>query len=198
MKPILVGSINSPFTRRLRLLFWNRLEHDFKAINYLENKDDAVYLRSLSPTNKIPVLLLGEQKVFDSRVIAGHVTKLCGWKPLSLDEENAVSALDAANESSVNLFMLRKGGMDFTDSANRSNFYLQRQQERIVLAFDYLQPWVRTLDPAKDWNFASMAVFSYIAWGLFREVLDVSKHPELPAFVERFAQQPGVQETRPR
>lgn len=195
VKPILVGSITSPFTRRLRLLFWNRFDHEFKAINYLENKEDSAYLKSISPTNKIPVLLTGEDKIFDSRVIASQVGRMQGWAPLTIEQENALTVIDAANDTSVVLFMLRRGGLD---AAKSDNFYLQRQNERILLAFDYLEPWTRALTPNKDWNFATIALYSYLAWGQFRGVLDFSKHKGLAEFLDRFSSMPGVEETKPR
>lgn len=55
-KSQLIGSKRSPFTRRLRMLVLKHPECgvEFKAINYLEVPEDAAYLRSISPINKIP------------------------------------------------------------------------------------------------------------------------------------------------
>lgn len=198
MNYTIVGSLRSPYTRRLRMFLFNSgIDFTFKVVNYLENKEDTEYLAKLSPINKIPILISYEGassvKVFDSRIIANYVTKKHNLRSLTLDEENNLSAIDGANDASANMFLLRHGGLDL----NTPNTYLERQKARVEETLQFLSPWVRTLDPDNkiDWNFATQALFSYLYWGRARQFLDLEKFEEMPAFLDRFKKAPGVVET---
>lgn len=191
----LVGSNTSPYTRRLRLLLESHPETqvEFKAINYLEIPSDAQYLTSITPINKLPILIDGEKKVFESRVIAQYLFKKYGWPDLSLDQENVLSMVDAANDVGVSFFMLKKSGFDI----DSSSFYMDRQRERLVTLFSELEVWAKRqseTNPA-DWNYVTMSLLSYIGWADFRKMADFSKHSGLSTFVARFSKKPGVAET---
>lgn len=192
----LIGSKTSPYTRRLRLLLYGRAEFEFKIVNYLEIPEDAAYLKSVSPINKLPVLVDDDVKVFESRVIANYLGDKFLWNPLTIEEENVLSMVDAANDVSVNLFLLRRGGLDL----NTDNWYIQRQKERLPAIFDHLEPWAKSRDPQNPahWNYVTMSLLSYVDWADFRSMADFSKYPGLLDFARRFSQKAGVTETSPR
>lgn len=194
MNYTLIGSVTSPYVRKMRLLLHTLAPYELKAINYLE-KNDGDYLKSINPINQIPILLDGEVKIYDSRVIYNYLAKKHKLKALSVEEENILSAIDAAMDTSINLFSLRRGGLDL----NGGNSYVERQKERIPLILNYLTPWVKSLDEKNPahWNFISMSLYSYLYWGEFREILDLSGFPDLKKFLERFGDAPGVPETAP-
>lgn len=190
MAQVLIGSFTSPYVRKIRLLLHGNKNIEFKSINYLE-KADSDYLKSVNPINQIPVFIDGDQTIYDSRVIYNYLAKKEGWKPLSIEEENILSAIDAAMDSAINLFSLRRGGLDL----NGGNPYVERQKERVPLILNYLTNWAKSQTPEKDWNFLTMSLYSFIYWGIFREIIDINPHPEMLAFIERFKNCPGVQET---
>lgn len=194
MNYTLIGSFTSPYVRKIRLLLFSLGTYKFESINYLEKKDGD-YLKSINPINQIPILIDGETKIFDSRVIFGYLSKKHHLKNLSIEEENILSAIDAAMDTSINLFSLRRGGLDL----NSENYYLDRQKERVPQILNWLTPWVKTLDPQnKDhWNFLTMSLYSYLYWGEYRDILELSAFPEHKQFLERFKNAPGVQETNP-
>lgn len=74
MPQLLIGSLTSPYVRKLRLLMHGNIAIEFKAINYLE-KNDSDYLKSLNPINQIPLLIDDEQTIYDSRVIFNYLCK---------------------------------------------------------------------------------------------------------------------------
>jgi len=189
MTQVLIGSFTSPYVRKMRLLLHGK-NVEFKAINYLE-KADSDYLKSVNPINQIPIFIDGDQKIYDSRVIFNYLAKKEGWKALTIEEENILSAIDAAMDSAINLFSLRRGGLDL----NGTNPYVDRQKERVPLILNHLTPWAKSLTPEKDWNFLTMSLFSFLYWGVFRDIIDLNPHPEMQAFVERFKNCPGVKET---
>jgi len=194
MKYTLIGSLTSPYVRKLRLLLNNLASYELKCINYLE-ANDSEYLKNINPINKIPILLDGDKTIYDSRVIYNYLAKKHDLKPFSIEEENILSAIDAALDTSINLFSLRRGGMDL----NGGNAYIERQKERIPLLLNYLTPWAEKLDPknSNDWNYLSMSLYSYLYWGTFREILDLSQHDSLKQFLAKFKDLPGVFETNP-
>lgn len=98
-------------------------------------------------------------------------------------------------DTSINLFSLRRGGLDL----NGGNSYVERQKERIPLILNYLIPWLTSLNEKNPdhWNFLSMSLYSYLYWGDFREILDLSEFPDLKKFLGRFNNAPGIAETAP-
>ena len=194
MKYTLIGSLTSPYVRKLRLLLNNLAPYELKCINYLE-ANDSEYLKKINPINKIPILIDNEKTIYDSRVIYNYLAKKHDLKPLSYEEENILSAIDAALDTSINLFSLRRGGMDL----NGGNSYVERQKERVTLILNYLTPWAQKLDPKhpSDWNYLSMSLYSYLFWGTFREILDLSLHAPLKEFLLKFSDAPGVADSAP-
>ncbi len=194
MKYTLIGSFTSPYARKMRILLSTLGPFEFKSINYLEQADSN-FLKSINPINQIPILLVGDTKIFDSRVIYNYLAKTHQLKELTLEEENRLSAIDAAMNTSINLFSLRRGGLDL----NSGNTYVERQKERIPLILNYLSPWVKTLNSKEPahWNFVTMSLYSYLYWGEFRQILDLSEFHEMRLFLENFKDAPGVIETTP-
>jgi len=192
---ILVGSKTSPYVRRFRLWLEGRLNYDLKVVDYLNVPEDAAYLKSVSPINKIPVWIDGDQKIFESRVIATYLARKNSWPTLTLEEENMLSMNDAATDVAVNLFLLKRGGIDLESG----NWYIDRQKERLPAIFTELAPWAKTRnekDPA-HWNYATASLFSFVDWAEFRKMADFKPFPELTDFVKRFSGKPGVAESAP-
>ncbi len=194
MNYTLIGSFTSPYVRKMRILLFTLGTYEFKSINYLEQKDSD-YLKSINPINQIPILLDGESKIFDSRVIYNYLAKKHHIKPLSIDEENILSAIDAALDTSINLFSLRRGGLDM----NAENQYIERQKERVPMILNYLNPWVSKLEAKNSdhWNFLTMSLYSYLYWLEYRNLMDLNDFPIHKKFLHDFKNAPGVFETNP-
>lgn len=187
----LIGSYTSPYVRKVRLLLWGDKDVTFKPVNYFEAEGEK-YLRSVNPLNQIPLLLDGDQPIYDSRVMFNYIAKKRNLRPLTIQEENILSIIDTTLASAVNLFSLRKGGIDIEAPGH---YFIERQKERLPTLLSELAPWAKQQDPAADWNYLTMSLYSLVFWLGFREMYDVKKHPELVDFLERFKHCPGVQET---
>ncbi len=194
MNTILIGSFTSPYVRKLRLFLNNLTPFELKPVNYLE-KSDSDYLKSLNPINKIPILIDGETVIYDSRIIFQYLSIKYSLKSLTIPEENILSAIDAALDTAINLFSLKRGGLDL----EAGNTYIERQKERILLILEFLSPWATTLDPKKpeDWNFLSMSLYSFLYWGQFRGMIDLTNYKMLQKFLIEFQDLPGVAESAP-
>ena len=70
----LIGSYTSPYARKIRLLLHGDTNVTFKAVNYFE-EEGREYLKSINPFNQIPMLLDGDQPIYDSRVIFNYIAK---------------------------------------------------------------------------------------------------------------------------
>lgn len=194
---LLIGSLTSPFVRKLRLLFLaNEIPFSLQAINYL-TPEDSKFLKATNPINKIPVLVIkkngeNELSIFDSRIIFQFLSKEYSWKPLELHQENTLSFIDALLDSSINLFSLQRAGLD-TKAGNNS--YIERQWERIDLILENMKPWAKEQDPSLDWNFLNMSLYSFLDWAQFRTVINLKNYPDYADYLERFKNSTGVKET---
>jgi glutathione S-transferase len=196
---VLIGSKTSPYVRRFRLWLHGRMKFDLKLIDYINVPEDATFLKTVSPINKIPVWIDGEKKIFESRVIANYLNRKNAWEPLSLEEENMLSFSDAAADVAINLFLLRRGGTDF-DGVHGKNWYIERQRERLPSIFEQLEPWAKSRDEKNPdhWNYSTASLFSFVDWAEFRGTADFTAFPGLTDFVKRFSHKPGVAESSPR
>jgi len=57
-----------------------------------------------------------------------------------MNGENVLSAIDGAMDTSINLFSLRRGGMDL----DGGNTYIERQKERVLSILNLLTIYVKT------------------------------------------------------
>lgn len=192
----LISSERSPFGRICRMLMINHgIDFNFRVLNFVDNEQDARALAQETPINKVPLLILGnQQKIFDSRVIANYLIKEHGLRPLSVDEENFVSAIYSCMDVSVTLFLMKHNGYDI----QADNSYLRRQRERIPRNLEYIKSWVQKLDPKNpdDWNYASMSLLSFLVWGEIRaRTVRLEEYPFAQEFLAKFSSSPGVNET---
>jgi glutathione S-transferase len=190
----IIGTIRSPFVRICRMLMiQNGIECDFRVLNFVEDSADAAALDRETPINKVPVLIDGDKKIFDSRVIVGYLTRKHGLRSLSIDEENFVSAIYSCLDTGVTLFLMKRDGFD----VNGPSFFLSRQKVRIPKGLDYVRAWARGLNASipDHWNYASMSLYSFLYWAQARGIHDVASDPDFSAFLDRFKEAPGVSET---
>jgi len=196
-KYTLVGSTTSPFVRKLRIfMHYNNIPFEFKSINYMEAKDSE-YLKSQNPLNKIPFLLIDEKILFDSRVIYNFLSADLVQKgqklPDCLEDENATTEIDGFLETAVNLFALRRGGLDIE---SKENSYVIRQKERIELILNALEKWTLNDKKATSWNYQTMSLYCALEWANFREMITLSNRPVLVDFQAKFKTSPFVEETK--
>jgi glutathione S-transferase len=191
----LISSERSPFGRICRMLMVRHgIDFHFRALNFVDDKDDAAALKKETPINKVPILIDGEQTIFDSRVIVNYLSKKHDLPVLTMAEENLVSAIYSCIDTAVILFLMKRDGYDIEGPG----FFLQRNRERIPSNLKFIEPWAASLNPEnpRDWNYVSISLFSFLYWAEHRvEFLDVKSNPVFTAFMKNFANAPGVKET---
>ena len=192
----LIGSTTSPYVRKLRIyMHYNHIPFEFKSINYL-TPEDGKFLKELNPINKIPVLLINDKPLFDSRMIYQYfnqqlINQGSALKD-SIEDENALSEIDGFLETAVNLFALRRGGIDIKNSGNS---FIDKQMARLDLILESLKSWIKT-EKAQKWNYHTMSLYCALEWANFREMIVLSQYPEFENFMKKFEKSEFVYDTR--
>ncbi len=191
----LVGSTTSPFVRRLRILMdFHQIPYQFEAINYMEAGGDK-RLRSLGPVNKLPVLLVGDQKIFDSRIIFQFIRKTCHIENhFDINADNDLTILDAGLDSLVNLFSWKRGGVDF-EKMHPEHFYYKRQVGRVLEVTQYFEERVQNL---AEWNYVTMSLYAAYDWAQIRKMIELvpERNKNLLEFLSRHSVRPEVVKTQ--
>ncbi len=171
----------------------NSIPFEMRVLDFVNSEADAVTLAKETPINKVPLLVDGDQKIFDSRVIVNHLIQKHKLRSLTLDEENIVSTIYGCLDAGVVLFLMRRDGFDVSGPG----FFLSRQRQRIPDGIHFVTPWALSLDPTNtsDWNYASMSLYAFLYWAEARELLKISDYPSMVTFMSRFADAPGVEAT---
>jgi glutathione S-transferase len=130
----LYGTTTSPFVRRVRIV----AAELGVAIERVDTASDhgQQLLREVSPIRKVPVAVLSDATtVFDSReIVARLVAAHGGWGPLAPDPDpNALAAIEAAIDSIIQLFYLRRDGIAIDGTP-----YAERQLGRTDAIFEWL------------------------------------------------------------
>jgi glutathione S-transferase len=187
----LFGSTTSPFVRRIRLLLAHR-EYEFINMDIF-SAEAREALTAQNPAQKIPYLEDGEQVIYDSRIIYQYLTAKLELAPISWQQQNTLTLVDAANDSLVQLLLLSRSGFNLDD--DKMYFSLQKGRVREVLA---------ALDKAvaagefNEWHYPSICLYCLIDWLMFRELYDLTAFNHLNQFWQQAKHQPLVQATDPR
>lgn len=187
----LYGSIPSPFVRRIRM-YLDGHDYEFAPVNVYDDKERARYAK-ISPLKKLPVLIDGDQTIWDSGSIYQYLRGKHNEPPISPEELNLLSAIDAANDSLVIVMMGRRSGIEV--SPDKLLFKLQLERVPDILA--WLEQQVEA-GKFKVWNYPTIALYSLLDWVLFRELFDLEPYPALRGILTTNAERACVQDTDPR
>ena len=137
----LYGTTTSPFVRRVRVVAAEVGE----PVDRIDTATDAgmAELREVSPIRKVPVAVIDGRTLYDSRVIIEWLVTTRGWGGMSPPrdrwrEQNLLNAIDAALDSVIQLFYLRRDGVAVDGTP-----YAQRQLERADAIFAWLAQGAR-------------------------------------------------------
>ncbi len=187
----LFGSGPSPFVRRIRMLLVDQ-PYEFVTLNIFEQKDRAV-LVAHNPARKVPMLQDGEQIIFDSGVIYRYLAAKLQLTPLSWQQENQLTLINAANDSLVELLLCQRSGFDIKED----KLFFKLQHERIEAILQHFNHAVQAGE-FQQWDYLAMSLYSLLDWMIFREMADLTPYPALQQYLQTFANHPAVQSTDPR
>lgn len=161
----LIGSSTSPYVRRLRLLLADT-PYEFERLANMYGAEEDAKLTRLNPLKRVPVLVIDGQPLWESRVIANHLRTSLGRGPLTLAEENVVSAIDTLQDMLIQKFLMKK----FSHPILETNEYFQRHAERQRQMLTFLKRELAKglLD---RWDYPAMSLYCLLDWAKFRETL---------------------------
>lgn len=187
----LVGSTTSPYVRRTRL--WLAGEpYEFVNLNIFDSEERKI-LQSYNPAMKVPMLLDGEQPIFDSRVIFRYLNHKLQRENLSWHDENLLTLIDNANDSLVTILLSKRSDFELSDD----RLLIKLQYDRIHNTFAELEQAAQQGD-FDAWHYPAICLFCLLDWTAFRALHDLSAYPALNAFKDKMMTQPMVAETDPR
>ena len=187
----LIGSVTSPFVRRIRLYLIDT-EYDFLAINIFSDEGRLV-LNDNNPAKKIPVLKDGDKTIFDSRIIFNYLNKKLNNPELTWQQENLLTLIDAANDSLVSMFICKNSALPVESDV----LFFNLQRERVEAVLIALNEAAVNGDFA-NWQYPEVCLFCLLDWVEFRQLTPWRQHQGLVDFYQRAQTQKGVKETDPR
>lgn len=193
----LYGTTTSPFVRRVRVVA-AELGEPIERIDTATDSGMAA-LREVSPIRKVPVAVVDGKLIYDSQMIIEWLTSHRGWGSLAppsdpLDTRNRINAVDAALDSVIQLFYLRRDGVAVDGSP-----YAQRQMERA----DAIFAWLGTQLAADGRSFTGgfglteLALISALDWMDFRKTYPTERASGVESVREAWRERPSLVETRP-
>jgi glutathione S-transferase len=188
MNYLLYGSQTSPFVRRIRILLED-IPYEFREIEIFQA--DAKLLQEINPVNQIPVLVDGDQKIWDSRQIFTYLNHIHRFQNMDWEDENRLTAIDGALNSAVSLLLLKRSGFEIQSD----KMFFNRQRERIDSVLDYLTPFMKQ-EALEQWNFHSISLYCFLDWATFREIISLDHRPACLKLLHHYAEKNIVKATQ--
>jgi len=187
----LYGTTTSPFTRRVAIVAAEVGE----AIERIDTASEAgqAALRAVSPIRKVPVAIVDDKTLFDSRVIVDWLTTTRGWGGIAPPrdrwrEQNLLNAVDAAIDSMIQLFYLRRDGIAIDDTP-----FAKRQLERTGAILE----WLGTELSPHHFGLAELSAICALDWMDFRKTYPTERAAALAPLRAAFRERPSLAATRP-
>lgn len=195
----LLGTLTSPFVRRVRVL---GLELGL-GLEFVDTTgpEGRAALERLSPLRKVPVLEVGGVGVFDSHAIIdlllsqhGHGELRAPHAATQIAEGNAMYAADGALDSGIRLFYCKRDGVD-----PEALPFMRSERERLGRALAWLDQHVRGpwCTPDDGFGLAELALVTTLEWLRFRSIASLEPHAHLLALLAVHAGRPSLLATRP-
>ncbi|MCL2591114.1 MAG: glutathione S-transferase N-terminal domain-containing protein [Betaproteobacteria bacterium] len=199
----LIGSVNSPYTRKVRVVFAEKkIDYDFVAVSH---EEFGAKVTPSNPLSKVPVLILDDETpIFDSRVIVEyldgvvHHDKLLPDSARECAEVRCWEALaDGISDASVLVALEQRRPLE-----QQSGSWVQRQREKVEQGLAFI---ANSLNDGRSYcvgihfSLADVAVGCMLGWLLLRlpEIKWQAEYPALAGFYERLMQRPSFVATRP-
>jgi glutathione S-transferase len=197
----LYGSITSPFVRRLRFLC-HELGISFELVDSLTDEGQSS-MRKKNPIWKVPCVEIDGIVLWDSHTIIEYLSEKHKGNPKLLRapqgaeiwrEKNLVTAIDGCVESAINVFYLRKDGVEVDKVA-----YLVKQLART----ESILTWLKTqltdnyFTAEKKIGLSELTLYCILDWLRFREMYPVLQDPVLKAYLDFHASNPSIAATKP-
>jgi glutathione S-transferase len=180
----LFGSYTSPFVRHCRIaLLQTETEFEFLQTDYAQSAKG-------SPAQRVPYLQHEGLQLHDSASILKYVRQLAE-QPFcaSVESYDCFCLVNAALDSTVNLFLLENSGVDI-----HTNDYTKRQAARIESCLAALD---KKAVEGLEWDDAGIRLACFIDWASFRKRLSFDNYPALQHWLHEANQDRNFVATKP-
>lgn len=193
----LYGTTTSPYVRRVRVVAAEIGE----PIDRVDTATDEGQgsLRAISPIRKVPVAMIDDRPIYDSRAIIEYLTLTRGFGAIEPPRDrwrelNLINAVDAALEAVMQLFQLRRDGIPIDGTP-----FATRQLERADAVFAWLAgqlaPDRRTF--SSGFGLAEIMVICALDWMDFRRAYPTERAHGLAGVRAAWGERPSLAESRP-
>jgi glutathione S-transferase len=187
----LYGTMTSPFTRRVCVVA-AEIGEAVELVNTASEAGQAT-LREISPIRKVPVAIVDGRTLFDSRVIVDWLITTRGWGGIAPPrdrwrEQNLLNAVDAATDSVIQLFALRRDGI-----AIDGNVFAKRQLDRT----DEIFQWLGAELSPHQFGLPELSVICALDWMDFRKAYPTERAAALAPLRAAWGERPSIATTRP-
>ncbi|MEJ7604153.1 MAG: glutathione S-transferase family protein [Kofleriaceae bacterium] len=191
----LYGTTTSPYVRRVRIVA-AEVGEPVELVNTAPEAGQAA-LQKITPIRKVPIAIVGDRTLFDSRVIIDWLVTFHGHGELEPSRDrwrdaNIVNAIDAAVDSVIQVFYLRRDAIE-------APAFAQRQLDRA----DAIFAWLGTqLGPggesfAHGFGLAELSLVCALDWMEFRQVYPIERAAGVAGIRVAWNERPSVVATRP-
>jgi glutathione S-transferase len=200
----LVGSITSPFSRKVRICF---IEKEVPYDLLIEDGWDIhTKLHQINPLGKIPCLVLPNgHSIFDSSVIADYIDGMSEIKPLlpksNLDKAHA-KTFEALADGLLDAAILARRERISRPLAEQSEAWIERQISKVQVSLQYLSNSIGTSEYCylNQFTIADIAIGCALDWLDFRlpEITWRTDYSNLDIYFSRLSLRPSFLLTDPR
>jgi glutathione S-transferase len=204
MKIQVVGSLTSPFVRKVRICC---IEKEISYSLLLEDGWDVnTKLHEINPLGKIPCLLLSNgHPIFDSSVIADYIDGVSGINALlpQLNLEKAqVKTFEALADGILDAAILARRERMMRSTAQQSEAWIERQLSKVEVSLKYLSYSIGTSEYCNlnKFTLSDIAIGCALDWLDFRlpEINWRVDHPNLDIYFSKLTLRPSFLSTDPR
>jgi glutathione S-transferase len=193
----LYGTTTSPFVRRVRVVA-AEIGEPVELIDTRQPEGEAA-LRRVSPIAKVPVAVVDERTMFDSRAIIDWLTTVRGWGGIEPPRDrwhaaNLINAIDGALEAVISVFYLKGDGHDVDKMT-----YCTEELDRARTIFDWLGG--ELMSPGRGFSagldLATLSLICTLDWMDFRKTYPTDRHPALAPVRAAWREHASLVATRP-
>ena len=194
----LYGTTTSPFVRRARVVAAEIGEPVDRVDTSTDEGQGA--LRAVSPIRKVPVAMIDDRMIYDSRAIIDYLVVTRGYGAIEpardrWRELNLINAIDAATDAVLQLFGMRRDGVAIDGTP-----YAARQLERVDAVFGWLAaqlaPDRRTF--STGFGLPEISLICALDWMDFRKSYPTERAQALAGVRAAWSERPTMIETRPK
>ena len=194
----LYGTTTSPFVRRARVVAAEIGEPVDRMDTSTDEGQGA--LRAVSPIRKVPVAMIDDRMIYDSRTIIDYLVMTRGYGAIEpardrWRELNLINAIDAATDAVLQLFGMRREGVAIDGTP-----YATRQLERADSVFGWLAaqlaPDRRTF--STGFGLPEISLICALDWMDFRKSYPTERAHALAGVRAAWSERPTMIETRPK